>query len=176
VVPTAAGFLAFGVLYARDLGIERWSLVPFAYGGTVVLCRVVFAKLPDRRPPRRLAVASLAVATLALVTLGVARHPVGLTVAAILLGLGTALLTPAIFALVFARAPANQRGSAAATTSIFIDPGLTGGPILVGLLAAAVSVPTAFLTSALLPLTAALLLAAGARGQRPGQRDPRGSS
>jgi MFS family permease len=158
------------VLYARDLGIERWSLVPFAYGGTVVLCRVVFAKLPDRLPSRRLAVASLAVATLALVTLGVARHPVGLTVAAVLLGLGTALLTPAIFALVFARAPANQRGSAAATTSIFIDLGLTGGPILVGLLAATVSVPTAFLTSALLPLTGALLLAASARpGHRPAQ-------
>ena len=166
----AAGFLAFGVLYARDLGIERWSLVPFAYGGTVVLCRVAFAKLPDRLPPRRLAVASLAVATLALVTLGVARHPVGLTVAAILLGLGTALLTPAIFALVFARAPANRRGSAAATTSIFIDLGLTGGPILVGLLAATVSVPTAFLTSALLPLTGALLLAASDRpGHRPAQ-------
>lgn len=25
----AAGCLAFAVLYARDLGIERWSLVPF---------------------------------------------------------------------------------------------------------------------------------------------------
>ena len=166
----AAGFLAFGVLYARDLGIERWSLVPFAYGGTVVVCRVSFAKLPDRLPPRRLAIASLAVATLALVTLGVGRHPVGLAVAAILLGLGTALLTPAIFALVFARAPATRRGSAAATISIFIDLGLTGGPILVGLLAATVSVPTAFLTSALLPLAGALLLAASARpGHRPAQ-------
>ena len=27
----AAGFLAFGVLYARDLGIDRWSIVPFAW-------------------------------------------------------------------------------------------------------------------------------------------------
>ena len=104
----AAGFLAFGVLYARDLGIEPWSLAPFAYAGTVVLCRIAFAKLPDRLPARRLAVASLAVATLALVTLGVARHPVGLTIGAVLLGLGTALLTPAIFALVFAHAPANR--------------------------------------------------------------------
>jgi predicted MFS family arabinose efflux permease len=172
----AAGFLAFGVLYARDLGIERWSLVPFAYGGTVVLCRVAFAKLPDRLPPRPLAVASLTVATLALVTLGLARHPVGLTAAALLLGLGTALLTPAIFALVFARAPANRRGSAAATTSIFIDLGLTGGPILVGLLAATVSVPTAFLTSALLPLTGALLLAASDRPRHPPAQPRRASS
>ena len=114
----------------------------------------------------RLAVASLGVASLALVTLGVARHPLGLTIGAVLLGLGTALLTPAIFALVFAHVPANQRGSAAATTSIFIDLGLTGGPVVIGMLAAAASVPTAFLTSALLPLTGAAVLAAGNRGKR----------
>jgi MFS family permease len=173
----AAGFLAFGVLYARNLGIERWSLVPFGYGATVVLCRVVFAKLPDRLPPGRVAVTSLAIATLALVILGGGRHPVGLVAGAVLLGLGTALLTPAIFALVFARAPAQSRGSAAATTSIFIDLGLTAGPVLVGLLAATASVPTAFLTTALLPLTGALVLTAGARrGRRPGQRDPRRST
>ena len=166
----AAGFLAFGVLYARDLGIATWSLAPFGYAGTVVLCRIAFAKLPDRLPARGLAVASLGVASLALVTLGVARHPLGLTIGAVLLGLGTALLTPAIFALVFAHVPVNQRGSAAATTSIFIDLGLTGGPVVIGMLAAAASVPTAFLTSALLPLTGAAVLAAGNRGKATPRR------
>lgn len=166
----AAGFLAFGVLYARDLGVETWSLVPFAHGGTVVLCRLLFAKLPDRLPSGRVAVASLGVATLALVTLGLSRHPVGLATGAVLIGLGTALLTPAIFALVFARAPARLRGSAAATTSIFIDLGLSAGPVLIGLLAAAASVPTAFLISALLPLTGALVLAAGSPGLSPRRR------
>jgi MFS family permease len=158
----AAGFLAFGVLYARDLGMERWSLLPFAYGGTVVLCRIVFAKLPDRVPSVPLAIAALGVATVGLVSLGVARRPAGLIAAAILIGLGTALLTPSVFALVFARAPAHLRGSAAATTSIFIDLGLSGGPVLVGLLAAAASLPTAFLASALLPVVGALVLAGSA--------------
>ncbi len=163
----AAGFLAFGVLYARDLGIAQWSLVPFAYGGTVVLCRIIFAKLPDRLPSGRLAVAALGVATLGLVTLGVARHPAGLAAAATLLGLGTALLTPAIFALVFARTPAHLRGSAAGTMSIFIDLGLGAGPVLLGLVAAAASVPTAFLACALLPLAGALLLSGSLRVRRP---------
>ena len=159
----AAGFLAFGVLYARDLGIDRWSVVPFAYGATVVLCRIAFAKLPDRMPPRRLAIAALGVATCGQVSLGVARNPAGLIAAAILIGVGTALLTPSIFALVFARAPARLRGSAAGTVSIFIDLGFSGGPVLVGFLAAAASVPTAFLASALLPVAGALVLAASAR-------------
>ena len=127
-----------------------------------MLCRIVFAKLPDRVPSVPLAIAALGVATVGLVSLGVARRPAGLIAAAILIGLGTALLTPSVFALVFARAPAHLRGSAAATTSIFIDLGLSGGPVLVGLLAAAASLPTAFLASALLPVVGALVLAGSA--------------
>jgi MFS family permease len=96
------------------------------------------------------------------VSLGVARRPAGLIAAAILIGFGTALLTPAIFAMVFARAPAHMRGSAAATTSIFIDLGLSGGPVLVGLLAAEAGLPAAFLASALLPVVGALVLAGSA--------------
>jgi predicted MFS family arabinose efflux permease len=167
----AAGFLAFGVLYARDLGIERWSLMPFTYGATVVVCRIAFATLPDRVPAARLAVAALGVASVGLVSLGLARHLTALVAAAILIGLGTALLTPSVFALVFARAPADMHGSAAATTSIFIDLGLSGGPLLIGLLAAAASVPTAFLVSAPLPVIGALVLAGseGRGGNRPTQ-------
>jgi MFS family permease len=112
------------------------------------------------------------VAALALLTLGVARHPVGLAAAATPLGLGTGLLTPAIFALVFARTPATLRGSAAATASIFIDLGLTGAPVLVGLLAARASLPAAFLTNALLPLTGALVLTTAGNRRGHGQGQP----
>lgn len=159
----AAAFLAFGVLYARDLGVQRWSLVPFVFGGTVVACRLAFAKLPDRVPPGRLVRAALGATALAVITLGTIRHPVGLFTAAALLGLGTALLTPAIFAMVFAHTPIHLRGSAAATVSIFIDLGLSGGPVLIGLLAGAAGVPAAFLASALLPVAGVLALRAGTR-------------
>ena len=54
-------------------------------------------------------------------------------------------------------------GSAAATTSVFIDLGLGGGPMLTGFLAAAWSVPTAFLWVAVLPLVGSLLLTLGTR-------------
>jgi hypothetical protein len=54
--------------------------------------------------------------------------------------------------------PAAERGSAAATTSIFIDLGLGGGPMLAGALAAASSVPTAFLWVAAVPLAGSVLL------------------
>ena len=164
-VAAMSGFLAFAVLHARALGIERWSGVLLLFGGTVVVCRLAFARLPDRTGPARLAAAALAVSVAGLVVTGAFRTPSGLVVGAVVLATGMAFLTPAIFAAVFSEVPAEERGSAAATTSVFIDVGLSGGPMLVGVLAAATAIPTAFLCVALLPGAGALVLA----GRRVGQ-------
>lgn len=157
-VAAMSGFLAFAVLHARALGIERWSLVLLVFGATVVGCRIVFAKLPDRTGPARLAAVALAASVTGLVTTGAFRTPAGLVVGTVVLATGVAFMTPAIFAAVFAEVPPTERGSAAATTSMFIDVGLSGGPMLVGVLAAATTIPTSFLWVALLPGVGALVL------------------
>lgn len=157
-VAAMSGFLAFAVLQARAVGIERWSGVLLLFGGTVVACRVLFARLPDQVGPSRLAAGALAVAALGLVGAGSMRDPVGLLLATAVIACGTAFLTPSVFATVFSTVPAAERGSAAATTSIFIDLGLGGGPMLAGALAAASSVPTAFLWVAAVPLAGSVLL------------------
>jgi predicted MFS family arabinose efflux permease len=157
-VTAMSGFLAFAVLHARAIGIDAWSLVPLTFGGIVVICRIVFATLPDRVPPLRLAGAALVVASAGLVLVGAAENPVGLLLGTVLLGLGTAFLTPAIFAAVFRSVDATERGSAAATTSIFIDLGLGGGPLLLGALAPTSSLPTAFLLAAVAPLFGAAVV------------------
>jgi MFS family permease len=157
-VAAMAGFLAFAVLHARAIGIERWSGVLMLFGATVVVCRLVFAKLPDRVGPARLAAVALSVAALGLLLVGTAQTAAALLAATVLLAAGIAFVTPAIFAAVFTSVPATERGSAAATTSIFIDLGLGGGPMLVGALAAASSIPTSFVLAAALPLAGGLLL------------------
>lgn len=156
-VAAMAGFTAFAVIHARNLGIERWSAVLLAFGVTVVVCRLVFARLPDRLGPGRLGTASLLVAAGGLVVTGAVRTPSGLYVGAVLLGVGVAFLTPAVFAAVFGSVPAGERGSAAATTSVFIDLGLGVGPMLFGLIAASSTVSTSFLWVAVLPLAGAAL-------------------
>lgn len=163
-VAAMSGFLAFAVLYARSLGIERWSGVLLLFGGTVVVCRVAFARLPDRVGGGRLAAIALVVTAVGLLGAGLFRSPAGLLVATVVLAVGVAFVTPAVFAAVFSLVPASERGSAAATTSVFIDLGLGGGPMLTGFLAAAWSVPTAFLWVAVLPLVGSLLLSARPRG------------
>lgn len=161
-VAAMSGFLAFAVLQARAVGIESWSVVLLVFGTTVVLVRLLFAKLPDRVPPLRLAAAALGAAGVGFVVIGSLRTPAGLVSGTVVLAVAIAFLTPAIFAAVFSAIPATERGSAAATTSIFIDVGLGAGPMLLGLAAAASSVPAAFLLTAALPITGGALLMASA--------------
>ncbi len=162
-IASMAGFTAFAVLHAQDLGISRWSTVLLAFGATVIACRLLFARLPDRLGPRRLGAASLVATTAGMLAIGAMQTPGGLFTGAVVIGVGVAFLTPAVFAEVFGSVPAAERGSAAATTSVFIDLGLGIGPILFGALAAASSLPGAFLWVAVLPLAGAALLMLGRR-------------
>lgn len=166
-VSIGGGFLAFAALYAQDLRFEAWSGALFAYGATVIAIRVVFRKVPDLFPPAPLAAAALTAMTVAMAVLGLVRNPVGLVTGAAMMGAGAAFLTPAVFALVFSKVEPAQRGSAAATTSLFIDLALSGGPLLVGLLASRSDLPTAFLCLAALPLLGSLLLIVGPRHREP---------
>lgn len=153
-----SGFLAFGVLHAREVGLDAWALVPIAFGVTVVWLRVALARLPDRVDPVRLAGAALMVQGAGLLLVGAWAAPAGLLLGAVVLGVGTSLVTPAVFTAVFSRVSADERGSAAATTSLFIDAGLTTGPIAVGLLAADIGIAGSLAAWALAPVVAGLLL------------------
>jgi MFS family permease len=158
-IAAGSGFLAFASLLAARLGLELWSAVLGLYGVVVVTCRILFARLPDRMPPLRLAAAALTASGAGLVLVAAVPAVWSLLVGAAVLAVGSAFLTPAVFAAIFKDVPPSQRGSAAGTASVFIDLGLSGGPIIVGLVAAASSIPAAFLTVAALAAGGAVLLA-----------------
>jgi MFS family permease len=155
----SAAFLGFGVLHARDVGLVPWALAPLTFGATVVILRVALRTLPDRSDPRRLTAMALVVNAAGLLVLGAWATPAGVIAGALLLGLGTTLITPAVFATVLSRVPPSERGSAVATTSLFIDVGLTGGPVGIGVVAAYAGVSGGFAWWALLPAVAAVLVA-----------------
>jgi MFS family permease len=157
-VAAAGGFLAFASLDAARLGVDLWSVTLGLFGIIVVGCRVLFATLPDRMPPLRLAAASLGASALGLLTAAVAPGAWGLLLGAAVLGGGVAFLTPAVFAAIFSRVPAAERGSAAGTASMFIDLGFSGGPLIFGFVAAASSIPLAFVAGAALAVGGGILL------------------
>jgi MFS family permease len=157
-IAAVSGFLAFASLHAARIGVELWSTVLAVFGIVVVLCRLLFATLPDRIRPLRLAAAALASSGIGLVIIAALPTAEGLFVGVTVLAVGSAFLTPAVFAAIFSNVPPAQRGSAAGTASVFIDLGFTGGPVILGLVAAAGSIPAAFLTAAALTVGGAVLL------------------
>jgi MFS family permease len=152
--------------------VDVWSTVLGLFGLVVVACRLLFATVPDRVPPLRLAAAALGASCAGLVLIGAVSAAWSLFTGATLLAIGTAFLTPAVFAAVFSRVPPSQRGSAAGTASVFIDLGLGGGPVVLGLVAAARGVPAAFLTAAGLAAGGAVLLASRPVPRAPIPRSP----
>jgi MFS family permease len=177
-VAATAGFLALVGLRATEIDFAAWSVVPLVYGGIVVSCRIIFARIPDRLPALRLGAGSLAVCATGLVVLASVPSPAGMLVGASVLGVGVAFLTPAIFAAIFGIVPAHERGAAAGTATVFIDLGFGGGPLLLGLVAAGGGIPLAFagaaaLTAAAVPL---LLAAPGQPGSAPSGAPPQPSA
>ncbi|MFF2274061.1 MFS transporter [Agromyces sp. NPDC058136] len=138
------GFLAFASLHSIRVGLENASLALFVYGGVVVVCRIAFAKVPDRVPSLALGAAALVTIGLGLAIAATWSTPAGLVIGAGVTAVGVAFSTPAFFAAIFATASPSQRGVASGTASAAIDLGLGIGPIILGVVADAAGIPWAF--------------------------------
>jgi predicted MFS family arabinose efflux permease len=151
-VVAMGGFLAFASLHAGSVGLATTSLPLFVYGIVVVTGRIAFAKVPDRLPSLPLGAAALGAIAAGLTVMALWRTPIGMITGTALLALGVTFSTPAFFAAIFATAGPAERGAASGTASAFIDLGLGGGPILLGLVAQAAGIPWAFAVAAVVAL------------------------
>lgn len=143
-----AGFLAFVPLYALDLGMSGAGLVLGLFSGIVVAIRSIGARIPDRLGAGVTTRVALALSALGLAVVGLVRTPGGLVTGTVLLGIGVALFTPALFALAIHGVPAGERGAVMGTTSAFLDLGFGLGPATLGFVAAAVGRGGTFLVGA----------------------------
>jgi predicted MFS family arabinose efflux permease len=150
------GFLAFAALRADAVGLPITSIPLFVYGTIVVAGRIAFAKVPDRLPSLPLGAAALAVIAVGLTVTAVWGTGAGLIAGTALLALGVTFSTPAFFSAVFATADPAERGAASGTLSAFLDLGLGGGPILLGLVAEGAGLPWTFATAAAVALAGCL--------------------
>ena len=67
---------------------------------------------------------------------------------AVVMAVGMTFSTPAFFSAIFATAKPSERGAAAGTATAFMDIGLGFGPIALGVVASAGSIPWAFAAAA----------------------------
>jgi predicted MFS family arabinose efflux permease len=157
-IAAMSGFFAFVAIHAtEDLHLEGAGGVLFLFGIVVVGARVAFARLPDRVPPFRLGTVALALCASGLLVIALGGTALALYLGAAVLALGVAFLTPAMFAAIFSRVDASERGAASGTASLFLDLVFGGGPMVLGLVSAGAGIPAAF-------AVAAGLAAAGAVG------------
>jgi predicted MFS family arabinose efflux permease len=153
-VPAAVGFFAsvvamgalfaFGSLQADAVGLIPASTPLFVYGLVVVAGRLSLARFLDRLPALLLGAAALAIIACGLMIMALWNLPIAMALGAAVLALGVTLSTPAFFSAIFATAGPAERGAASGTASVFLDLGMGGGPIFLGLAAQAGGIPLAF--------------------------------
>lgn len=160
-----AGFLAFVALYAQDLGMGGAGLPLLMLGGTVIGCRIVFRRLPDRVPPFRLGAVALGLTAVGLAVASLVQSIPGLIVGTAILGVGVAFTTPAFFAAIVARVRPSERGAAMGTASAFLDIAFGGGPMLLGLVAGLGGVPLAFGVAAVVAAVGGIGVAVAGRSR-----------
>ena len=156
-----AVFMAFVAIDAKELRLAGAGNVLFVFGAVVVICRVAFARLPDRMPPFRLARLALVLIASGLLGATLIRSEPGLLVGAAVLATGVAFLTPACFAALFERVPPAERGSASGTASLFLDLAFGGGPMVLGLVANEAGIPAAYAAAAGLAMLGAVVSLGG---------------
>jgi predicted MFS family arabinose efflux permease len=142
------GFLTFAALHAADVGLTTTSLPLLVYGLIVVVCRVVFARVPDRIAPLRLGSAALATIAAGLVLMAIWQEPAGMLLGVGVMAVGISFSTPAFFAAILATAGPDRRGAASGTAGAMIDLGMGIGPIMLGVAAERAGIPWAFAAGA----------------------------
>jgi predicted MFS family arabinose efflux permease len=150
------GFLAFASLHAARLGLSQASVALFVYGGVVVVCRIAFARVPDRLPSLPLAAAALGAIGVGIGVVAAWPSTTGLLLGVAILAVGVSFSTPAFFSAIFSTATPSQRGAASGTASAAIDLGLGIGPIGLGVLAGAFGIPWAFAAAAVIAFAGAI--------------------
>jgi predicted MFS family arabinose efflux permease len=143
-VAAMGAFFAFGSLQAAAVGLVPVSTPLFVYGLVVVAGRLSLARVLDRFRALLLGAVALAIIGGGLMIMALWSTPIGMVLGAAVMAFGVTLSTPAFFSAIFATAKPSERGAASGTASVFLDLGIAGGPILLGLAAQASGIPFAF--------------------------------
>ena len=131
--------LAWGLLpivqAAAGLSIAQIGVLSAAYPATWALTQIATGALSDRVGRRRLIVAGMLLQAASIAAIAATTGFWPWLVAAIGLGLGTAMVYPTLIAVIADVAPPRQRGSIVGVYRFWRDLGFAVGAVLIGLIA-----------------------------------------
>lgn len=126
-----AAFSSFLAIHLDDLGIEDAGPYFLLYGVSVLVMRVLGARVPDRFGAVRTTTLSLIAIAAGTVLIAAVDAAVAIAAGTLVFSVGMSLLFPALFGLTVNTAPASERSHAVGTFSLFFDLSQgVGAPVL----------------------------------------------
>jgi MFS family permease len=163
--------LAWGLLpivqAAAGLSIGQIGLLAAAYPATWGLAQIGTGALSDRVGRKRLIAMGMGLQAAAIAAIAAWTGFLPWLLAAVALGLGTAMVYPTLIAVVADVAPPRQRGSIVGIYRFWRDIGFAAGAVLIGLLADGLGASAAILGVAALTAASGLIVAIRMRETRP---------
>ncbi|MEM7286878.1 MAG: MFS transporter [Actinomycetota bacterium] len=152
------GFNAFVPLYGEEIGVDNIAPLFLISSFTIVAIRFFGARLPDRLGPVRGGTAALVGMAAGMSLIGFVDSAGGLYAGTVVMSCGTALLLPSLVSAAVDGVPANERSTALATYTLFMEFSLAIGAVIFGAVAGASSYGAAFVLAAVMALIALALL------------------
>lgn len=137
-VVTLLSYTAYGVIltlipdWSEHLGIGNKGLFFTAYTLSSIAIRFFSGKVADRYGRIRVMFVGLTIVSLAVLVLGLGDSINDLIIGAIVYGIGTGILSPAVNAWTIDLSLPQHRGKAMATMYIALEAGIGGGAMLAG--------------------------------------------
>lgn len=153
------GIVSFMPLFTERLRLGNAGLYYTAFALAVLVVRPAAGVLADRLGRRLVAVPALTVAGAGLIVLATTGSIATLILSAVLYGIGFGAGQPALMAMTTDRVRPEERGRAMGTFFTAWELGISGGSVLLGLLATRYGYPAMWGTAALVALAGAVAAA-----------------
>nr|WP_229826637.1 MFS transporter [Sphingobacterium griseoflavum] len=161
-IVTLLSYTGYGVIltlipdWSEHLGIGNKGLFFTAYTLSSIMIRFVSGKVADRYGRIKVMVVGVFIVALAVLIIGLGESVEGLILGAIIYGIGTGVLSPAVNAWTIDLSLPQHRGKAMATMYIALEIGIGGGALLAGYVYAdhLSRIPSIFIVNSLIILSA----------------------
>jgi len=126
------GFVAFGAIYARDLGFGRPGLIFALFGGVIALVRFFGRRLPDALGATRTLELSFVWLAAGLALIGAWQTTTGLIVGTVVFAVGQSLTYPSAVLLAVQSTGAAERSAVVGSVGAAVDVALGVGALTLG--------------------------------------------
>jgi MFS family permease len=137
-IVTLLSYVGYGAIltlipdWGGHLGLVNKGIFFMIFTISSLLIRFVAGKISDKHGRLNVAIAGLVILCISLITIAFIQTQMGLFIGAVIYGIGTGILSPALNAWTIDLSDPNHRGKAVATMYIFLEAGIGLGALVAG--------------------------------------------